>query len=68
MLGDAESYCLSTLLSIYTGMNNVVFLSEVQDYFSTMNASMKRKPADFSNLPSYLCILLKVMNDHLEHL
>lgn len=54
--GDAEAYGLSTLLATYTGVANIVFLSEVLDVLAKMNATMQRKHADFSKLP----VLLKV--------
>ena len=62
--GDAKAYGLSSLLSTYTGVASVVFLSEVLDILAKMNVSMQRKLADFSNLP----VLLKATTDQLEYL
>lgn len=62
--GDAEAYGLSTLLATYTKVANVVFLSEVLDVLTNLNATMQSRHADFSKLP----VLLKVTTDQLEHL
>ena len=62
MSGDAETCGLSTLLATYTGVANVVFLSEVLDILAKTNASMQRKLGDFRKLP----VLLKVTVDQLE--
>ena len=52
--GDAEAFGLSTLLSSFTGVANVVFLSEVLDILARMNVAMQKKTADFSRLQVFL--------------
>ena len=48
--GDAEAFGLSTLLSCFTGVASVFFLSDVLDILARMNATMQRKVADFGKL------------------
>ena len=52
--GDAEAFGLSALLSSFTGVASIMFLSEVLDILATMNASMQRKTADFSRLQVFI--------------
>ena len=52
--GDAEAFGLSTLLSSFTAVASVVFLSEVLDILARMNATMQRKVADFSKMQALL--------------
>ena len=62
--GDAEAYGIGALLTTYTGVVSIVFLSEVLDIPARMNVSMQRKLLDLSRLP----VLLKITTDQLEHL
>ena len=62
--GDAEAFGLCTLLSSFTGVASVMYLSEVLDILAHMNASMQRKTADFSRLQ----IFLKSTMDELKSL
>ena len=38
--GDAEAFCLSTLLASFVGVASVFLLSEVLDFLTTMNATI----------------------------
>ena len=52
--GDAEAFGLSTVLSSFTGVASVMFLSEVLDILARMNVAMQKKRDDFSRLQVFL--------------
>ena len=47
--GDAKVFGLSTLLSSFTGVASVMFLSEVLNILARMNVAMQKKTADLQS-------------------
>ena len=59
MSGDAEAYRTSLVLSSFSGVASIIFLSEVLDLLVRLSCYMQRQIADFSRLPMILESILK---------
>ena len=62
--GDTEAYGLALVLSSYSGVATIVFLSVVLDLLAKLNCFLQRKATDFSRLP----IVLKNILSEVKHL
>ena len=49
--GDAEAYGVALVLSSFSGIACLIFLSKVLDLLAKLNCFMQRQAADFSRLP-----------------